>query len=464
MKKLTRRCSGWSFGALAAGLLYTLILIGRAPAQDGDPFGACCLIKGECEIVTVLDCSAMGGSYQGDGTMCDACDTHPCCLFDGSCIDDLTQSQCEALDGMFQDFGSFCQEGSVVCIPFGACCLHDGSCVFEFEGNCTKSGGFYFGDATDCAAVDCESIGACCIDGTSCSFIPAKDCAGIDGVYIGDGVACGPFGCVGACCLPDRSCFEDTAAECVSAGGIPQGLFTTCKDVSCLFFQTPVETPAADAALTGSSGELNSPGNTDGPTSGGRDVAVIEPDSGQVQVFVNEGADADGTWLGFDPKPPITVGTQPSDLVVARLDADSFFDMAVPNRGDNTVSILINAGDLLGTFMAGNDIVDPSLNGPVAIAAGDYFDDGLGVIDLVVANAGTNDIAFFQNDGMASFARLGDTMNLGATPTAMDPIDLDNDKDPFPMEVTPTRLPVRWASTPCPWPPPMSTATALRTS
>ncbi|MHC5114656.1 MAG: FG-GAP repeat domain-containing protein, partial [Planctomycetota bacterium] len=437
MKKMSRRCSAWSLGALATGFVLGLTLIPSAPAQEGDPTGACCLPKSECVITTVGSCTSMDGVYQGDGTDCSECDTAPCCLLDGLCIDDLTQSECDALNGMWENGGTFCQEGSVVCVPFGACCLpDDGGCVFDFGDNCDQAGGYYFGDATDCAAVDCETVGACCLpsfgpSGTNCQFLPMDECASADGTFIGSGIGCGPSGCVGACCLPDRSCFEDTATECVAAGGVPQGLFTTCEQVSCLLFEIPIETPADGAALDGSGGELDGPAGADGATTGGRDVAVVEPGmgDGQVQVFVNEGADEGGTWLGFQAREPVTVGALPVDLVVAPLDGDAFADMAVANQGDDTVSILINAGDGLGNFNPIAPIDDPALDQPVAVAAADFV-GGDGVIDLVVANLGTTDIAFFENDASASFTKVGDSMNLGAEPTAMDPIDLDNDKDP----------------------------------
>jgi hypothetical protein len=75
-------------------------------------------------VLTEDECTTAGGSYFGDGTVCEPnpCDqpTGACCFADGSCMV-TTRSNCDALGGAYQ--GDF-----TVCVPnpcpqpTGACC------------------------------------------------------------------------------------------------------------------------------------------------------------------------------------------------------------------------------------------------------------------------------------------------------------------------------------------------------
>ncbi len=80
------------------------------------PTGACCLAGGTCQIQTSANCSAAGGVYQGDNTLCSP---NPC-----------TQ-------------------------PTGACCISDGSCQVLTSADCGTAGGTYQGDDTSCSPNDC---------------------------------------------------------------------------------------------------------------------------------------------------------------------------------------------------------------------------------------------------------------------------------------------------------------------
>src|SRR5262245_54276984 len=103
-----------------------------ADCSSTGPTGACCLADGSCVEIKAVDCAAMGGFYNGNGSRCMDVDcpqpTGSCCLVDGSCIEDVTEDECTTAGGTYNGDGSLCVD--VNCPPAaGACCLADGSCV-----------------------------------------------------------------------------------------------------------------------------------------------------------------------------------------------------------------------------------------------------------------------------------------------------------------------------------------------
>ena len=158
----------------------------------------------------------------------------------------------------------------------------------------------------------------------------------------------------------------------------------------------------------------------------GVDLAITIPNglsAGSVLVLLNAGTDGGGNWLGFGSSSQTTVGVDPSGVTVGFLDSGTDLDIAVTNRGDNTVSVLLNDG--AGGFP--KDLSPVSVGSqPSAIGAADY--DGDTTTDLVVTNAGDDTIQFLFNDGGAGFP-TSTLRNTGSNPFALDPCDLDNDKD-----------------------------------
>jgi spore coat protein A len=75
------------------------------------PVGSCCTTGAVCQVVTALECVALGGDYGGDGTSCSPspCEAPlgACCFDDASCAD-VTQTDCEAGGGLFQSVGTSC--------------------------------------------------------------------------------------------------------------------------------------------------------------------------------------------------------------------------------------------------------------------------------------------------------------------------------------------------------------------
>jgi hypothetical protein len=110
--------------------------------------------------VTAADCTAAGGTYNGDGSLCvDAnCPQQAgaCCLVDGSCVQ-VTESDCAAQGGAYDGDGSLCM--NVSCLPpSGACCLVDGTCIQVTEEDCAALSGTFHGPATSCGSTFCPDL------------------------------------------------------------------------------------------------------------------------------------------------------------------------------------------------------------------------------------------------------------------------------------------------------------------
>jgi phospholipase C len=129
------------------------------------------------------------------------------------------------------------------------------------------------------------------------------------------------------------------------------------------------------------------------------------------------------TWTFVDPPPPPhwpTTGRGPTSMVAADFNGDGFVDLAVTNRTDATVSILLNQGDA-------NFIASPTLTtavGPQFIVAGDFNGDSK--VDLATINQATNSVSIFLGNGNGSFQAKND-FQTGASPAAAAVGDFNND-------------------------------------
>jgi len=161
--------SSWGPVALTAGTTYYWRVVakndaGTAPGpvwsfttRVEEVTGACCAGDGSCSVRTEDQCTAAGGTYQGDGTSCspNPCPqptTGACCAADGSCTVS-TEAQCTAAGGTYQGNGTGCSPNP--CPPpveTGPCCLPDGSCDVMTEAACQAAGGSYLGPEGSCDA------------------------------------------------------------------------------------------------------------------------------------------------------------------------------------------------------------------------------------------------------------------------------------------------------------------------
>jgi Bacterial type II and III secretion system protein/FG-GAP-like repeat len=129
----------------------------------------------------------------------------------------------------------------------------------------------------------------------------------------------------------------------------------------------------------------------------------------QLTYPLGKPTDTDPVW--------ITTGTFNTNI-------DQNIDLAIANKGSNTVSILLGQTDSVtgapaGTFVAAPDLVTG--NAPVSIASANFHDlAGTNFLDLAVANQVDNTVTIFQGKGDGTFA-AGAPIQLpaGFTPTSL---------------------------------------------
>ncbi|CAF3297399.1 unnamed protein product [Rotaria sp. Silwood2] len=118
-------------------------------------------------------------------------------------------------------------------------------------------------------------------------------------------------------------------------------------------------------------------------------------------------------------------GSNPSSAAVGDFNNDKCLDIVVANYGTDNIGILIGQGN--GTFE--NMITYSTGNGsrPLAIALGDINNDSL--LDIVVANSGTDNIGIFFGNYNGSFAALITySTEKGSRPVSVAIGDLNSDQ------------------------------------
>jgi len=167
---------------------------------------------------------------------------------------------------------------------------------------------------------------------------------------------------------------------------------------------TTINTGTAPTYVTG--GDFNNDGK--------QDLVVANNGDNTVSMFLGKG---DGTFTAPSPA-TFATGTGPVWIATGtfNLSNDKNLDLAVANKGANTVSILIGKGD--GTFQPKVDI--PTGTVPVSVVAGDFNGDGNP--DLAVANQSDNTISLFFGDGKGGFSApttVPAVLKTGRSPTAL---------------------------------------------
>jgi FG-GAP-like repeat/Bacterial Ig-like domain (group 3) len=149
---------------------------------------------------------------------------------------------------------------------------------------------------------------------------------------------------------------------------------------------------------------------------GNLDLAVLNRGSNTVTILQGAG---NGT---FTLKSTHATGNMPYQVVAADFNRDGKLDLAITNYSDSTVTILLGNGD--GTFSPGPQTL--SASGPVGLVAADFNGDGQ--MDLAVAALFANSVIVFLGDGDGTFVGL--PFPTGTTPYYLAVADFNLDGRP----------------------------------
>ena len=159
-------------------------------------------------------------------------------------------------------------------------------------------------------------------------------------------------------------------------------------------------------------------------------ITVVSPAPGggisNVGYFPVASFEATPTFPGT-PSSTIALGlgTMPQGIITADFNGDGILDLAVADKGTNTVSILLGNGD--GTFTATLQSPLAAGSGANWLVAGDFNEDGN--IDLAVANVtdtGTSGVSIFFGDGTGAFT-LHASFPTGGLPFGVATADFNKD-------------------------------------
>jgi tetratricopeptide (TPR) repeat protein len=144
-------------------------------------------------------------------------------------------------------------------------------------------------------------------------------------------------------------------------------------------------------------------------------TTLANPSVAQGNVVVLQGK-GDGTFTKFSGS-PITVGTLPVAVASGDLDGNSSPDLAIVNKTDNSVTVLLNNGD--GTFLAGPNSPLTTAANPTGIALADFNQDGHA--DIAVTGGDTNTVRVFFGvaAGLLTLGFEPPAGPSGSTPTAI---------------------------------------------
>ncbi len=143
---------------------------------------------------------------------------------------------------------------------------------------------------------------------------------------------------------------------------------------------------------------------TDLDNDGWLDVTMVNEDSADLRVFMNQ-ADGTGAFAPYT-QPTYAVGNRASPSEPADFNGDGNTDITVANINDNTISVLLGNGN--GSYAPQQTIGVGTT--PRGIAVLDVDGDGDG--DIVNSNLGSNNLSLHLNDGNGVFG-TATTLNSG---------------------------------------------------
>src|SRR6266478_1058354 len=101
--------------------------------------------------------------------------------------------------------------------------------------------------------------------------------------------------------------------------------------------------------------------------------------------------------VSFVARRDFTAGSDPMSVAIGDFNGDGVLDLVVANEGSNNVSVLLGNG--LGAFQAAQNFAAGT--NPQSVAVGDFNGDGK--LELAVANDGSGDVSVLLGNGDGTF-------------------------------------------------------------
>ena len=133
-----------------------------------------------------------------------------------------------------------------------------------------------------------------------------------------------------------------------------------------------------------------------------QDLAIVNQGSNNISILLSSVDQNLNVTLAEAPSSPIPVGTTPVAIATGDLNADGVLDLAVVNQGSATVSVLLGSTNLDGTFSEATGSPLPTSSTPAGIVIANFANGT--VPDLAVTNKGSNTLGVYLAQGQGTFA------------------------------------------------------------
>jgi hypothetical protein len=146
------------------------------------------------------------------------------------------------------------------------------------------------------------------------------------------------------------------------------------------------------------------------------DLAVVNQASNNVAILLSSVDQNNNVTFTEAANSPIPVGSTPVAIATGDLNADGVPDLAIVNQGDATVSVLLGSSNADGTFTAASGSPLPTSTNPAGIVIANFANGT--VPDIAVTNKGANTLGVYLGQGRGTFAQRIE-INAPASPSAI---------------------------------------------